>query len=120
MNDKITLQRIRKDTDDSLVLAERYYSVLFALNEVPLTKLETKLVAFTAVRGNISYKQFMEECCERYGTTVASVRNMVGRARKLGILVRERGKIKVVPVLSLNFNRGIVLELKLMYNGVNS
>jgi hypothetical protein len=54
-NKKITVQKLKKPVEDQFATAEKYYALLSALNGLKLTQREIQLVAFTAIRGNISY-----------------------------------------------------------------
>lgn len=110
----ITYQRIRKVVGgDRVVKAEMYYGVISALNGLKLTERETQLVAYTAVRGNMSYANIRQDFCNRYSTTLPTVNNMISRMKKLGVFIKENGKVKVCPVLSLDFGKDVVLQVSL-------
>lgn len=111
----LIVQKLRKQTDDNFLLAERYYFILSVLNDLKLTQREAQLVAFTAIKGNISYKHLREEFCEKYGTSSATINNMISRLKKLGVLVKDGTKVKVNPVIILNFNNDIRLEINLVH-----
>ena len=98
---------------DSYELAGYYYSILSVLNNLGMTERETQMVAFAAIKGNISYAHVKKEFCERYKTTPSTINNMVSKLKKVGVLVKENGKVKVNPVLVLNFERDIVLQVTL-------
>ena len=116
MERKVLVQRIRKECDDKFVIAGRYYSVISALNDLKLTERELQLVAFTAVRGNMSYANIRQDFCNVYGTSFATINNMISRMKKIGVFVKEGGKVKVAPAILLDFSNNIVLQVKLEYN----
>lgn len=112
---KIIVQRLKKDIDDKFMLAEKYYSILSAVNNLNLTQREIQLVAYTAVKGNITYANVREEFCKTYNTTSPTINNIISKLKKMGIFVKESGKVKVNPVITLDFTKDIVLEIKLTY-----
>lgn len=111
----IILQKLRKQESDNTLLAERYYTLLSAVNDLKLTQREIQLLAFAAVRGNISYANIRKDFCERYGTTNASINNIISRLKKIGVLVKDGTKVKVNPQIVLNFDNDITLEIRLIH-----
>jgi hypothetical protein len=118
MNSVITYQKIRKESVDKYVLAGRYYSVLSVLNDLKLTEREIQLVSYAAIRGNISSAGGREEFCSKYNTSGATINNMISRLRKIGVMVKDGGKIKVNPRIVVNFERDVILEIKLAHERV--
>lgn len=114
--DKTILQRLRKTDDNPLVRAERYYSLLSTLNDLNLTKRELQLIAFTAVKGNISYNEFRKEFCETFKSSSPTINNMISKLKKASILIKDNNKIKVNPRIQLDFTKPIQLEIKLFPN----
>lgn len=111
----IVKQTLRKVNVDSLKLAEKYYSLLSTVNNLKLTDREIQLLAFTAIKGNISYANIREEFCQLHNTSNATINNMISRLKKLGVLVKEASKVKVNPVIVLNFDKDVVLEINLIH-----
>jgi hypothetical protein len=110
----MVLQKIKRIEGDVYSLAEMYYTLLAGVNNISLTPREVQLVAFTAVRGNISYANIRKEFCDKYGTTNPSINNIISKLKKTGLLIKDGGKIKVAPQIVLNFEDGIVLEIRLL------
>jgi len=114
---KTIVQKLKKQEDDVYASAQRYYSVLSAVNSLSLTEREIQLVAFTAVKGNISYKNIREEFCQKYSSSAPTINNLISKLKKIGVFVKDGSKVKVNPVISLNFENDIVLEIKITKNG---
>lgn len=112
---KITAQRLNQTLPDSLAIAEKYYGLLSTLNKLSLTAREIDLIAFTAVKGNISYANIRQEFCEKYGSSSATINNMISKLKKLSVLVKDGTKIKVNPLIVLNFDNDIVLQITLKH-----
>ena len=112
---KTILQKLRRVESDDYQMAERYYTILSAVNNLKLTQRELQLIAFTAIRGNISYANIRKDFCEKYGTTNPSINNIISRLKKLGILVKDGTKVKVNPQILLNFEHDITLEIRLVH-----
>ena len=114
-NKSLILQRLKKSEADSYALAERYYNILSAINDLHLTKREIQLIAFAAIKGNISYANNREEFCAKYETTGPTINNIISKLKKCGILVKDGTKVKVNPVILLNFSKDLTLEIKLTH-----
>jgi hypothetical protein len=111
----IMVQRIRNKSEDSFALAEKYYSILSAINNLKLTQREIQLVAFTAIKGNISYANIRQEFCERYASTGPTINNIISKLKKIKVLVKDGTKVKVNPMIILPFEKDITLEIKLIH-----
>lgn len=112
---KTIVQKLRITKDDSFLLAEKYYAILSAINNLKFTQREIQLMAFTAVSGNMSYKHIREEFCKRHDTTSATINNIISKLKRMGVLVKNSSKIKVNPVILLDFNNDVMLEVKLFH-----
>ncbi len=112
---KTILQKLRRVEIDEYQLAERYYTILSAINNLKLTQRELQLIAFTAIRGNISYANIRKDFCEKYGTTNPSINNIISRLKKMGILMKDGTKVKVNSQILLNFEHDITLEIRLVH-----
>lgn len=115
MSDKILIQRLSSPSEDNFALAEKYYSILSALNNLKLTQKEIQLVAFTAVRGSISYANVREDFCKKHNTSSPTINNFISKLKRIGVMVKVGGKIKVNPVIALNFNNDVKLEINLKH-----
>lgn len=115
MEKKITVQKLNKQLSTDIQVAEAYYNVLSALNNLGLTHREIQLVAFAAVRGNISYANIRKEFCELYSSSSASINNIISRLKKIGVFVKDGTKVKVNPQITLNFENNIVLQIALKH-----
>lgn len=112
------LQKLKKEEIDEFGIAQKYYSILSAINNLHLTEREIQLVAFTAVKGNITYGNVREEFCKKYSTTSPTINNIISKLKKLGIFVKEDGKVKVNPRIVIDFKTPITLrvDLKIIEN----
>ena len=109
----MVLQKLKKDVKDEFSKAEYYYSIISVVNNLNLTEREIQLVAFTSVKGNITYANVREEFCKKYNTSSATINNIISKLKKLKIFVKEEGKVKVNPVIVLNFGSPIFLQIQL-------
>lgn len=114
---KVIVQRLLRRVDDDYNMAEKYYSLLSTVNDLKLTQREIQLVAFTAVNGNISYASIREEFCSRFKSTSPTINNMISKLKKIRVLVKDGSKIKVNPVILLNFKENVTLEIKIEHYG---
>ena len=112
---KTIVQKLKVIRNDNFLLAEKYYSILSAINNLKLTQREIQLIAFTAISGNMSYKHIREEFCKKHDTTSATINNIISKLKRMGVLVKDGSKIKVNPVILLNFSNDVMLEVKLFH-----
>tara|TARA_Y100000385_G_C13080482_1_gene633627 strand:- start:1257 stop:1652 length:396 start_codon:yes stop_codon:yes gene_type:complete len=109
------VQQVEKRLDNEYMLAEKYYAILSAINNLQLTKREIELVAFTAVKGSISYANHRAEFCEKYNTTTATINNIVSKLKKSSVFIKGDGKIQVNPIIVVNFKKNLNLVIKLTH-----
>jgi hypothetical protein len=110
---KIVVQTLKKSISTDIQLAEKYYSILSVINNLNLTEREIQLIAFTAIKGNITYGNVRDEFCKSYNTTSPTINNIISKLKKIGIFVKEAGKVKVNPVIVIDFNKDVTLNVKL-------
>jgi len=109
------LQRLRSVYEDPYSLAERYYAILSALNNLKLTDREVQLIAFTSVMESISIPAVRKEFCEAHNTTPATINNMISKLKKMYLLTKMDNKIVVNPLIQLNFDKDVKLEISLVH-----
>lgn len=109
------VQSLKKVVDTDIQLAEKYYSILFTINNLHLTEREIQLIAFTAIKGNITYANVREEFCKTYNSTSPTINNIVSKLKRLGIFTKENGKVKVNPKIIIDFKKDLMLNIKLVH-----
>jgi hypothetical protein len=109
------VQRLKKDVQTDIQLAEKYYSILSAINNLHLTEREIQLISFTAIKGNITYANVREEFCKTYNSTSPSINNIISKLKKVGIFIKENGKVKVNPIIVIDFTKDLTLDIKLVH-----
>jgi len=109
------IQKMKNQSTDLFSLAEKYYSILSAVNNLKLTQREIQLVAFTAIKGNISYANIRKEFCEKYNSTSPTINNIISKLKKIKVLVKDGTKTKVNPVIILDFNKDVTLQINLTH-----
>lgn len=107
------VQGFTKQENSPIARAIRYYKLLSAINDLSLTERQIQLIAFTAIKGNISYSTNREEFCKEYGSSSATINNMISKLKQTGVLIKESGKIKVNPVVVHDFNENLTIQIKI-------
>ena len=115
MENSVIVQKLKKPVGDQYAVAQMYYNVLSAINNLHLTQREVQLIAFAAIKGNISYANIRQEFCAKYNTTSPTINNMISKLKKIGVLVKDGTKVKVNPVIVLNFDKDIQMEIKITH-----
>ena len=108
------LQRLKVQVDDEYKRAEKYYSILSSVNNLKLTEREIQLVAYTAIKGNITYANVREEFCKRYNTSGPTINNIISKLKKMKIFIKENGKVKINPLIVLDFNKDVTVQIQLV------
>ena len=116
MEKKTIVQTIKRPEEDLLSKAGTYYRILSSVNNLKLTDREIQLIAFTAVRGNISYSTNREEFCNLYSSSSPTINNIISKLKKQSILIKDASKVKVNPKILLDFNKDIVIQIALTDN----
>jgi len=117
---KEIIQKLQKNLGDEYAIAQKYYSILSAINDLGLTKREIELISFTAIKGTISYANVRTQFCNNYNTTAATINNIVSKLKKLGIFIKESGKVRVNPIIVVDFKKNLNLLIKITHNDVEA
>jgi hypothetical protein len=112
MERRAVYQEIAKQLDNSYSLAYIYFSIVFAVNSIRIPRRKLQLVAYISING-ISSVSAKKGFCDLYKSSPATVGNMISELSKEGILIKENGKIRVHPDLSINFDRDVLLKVSL-------
>lgn len=115
INKIVVVQKLKKVVDEDLLLAEKYYSILSVINDLHLTEREIQLIAFTAIKGNITYANVREEFCKLHNTTSPTINNIISKLKKIGIFIKEGGKVKVNPRIVVDFSKDLTLNIMLSH-----
>lgn len=110
---KVIVQKIHKAVESDVEKAIKFYSVLFALNNIKLPYKQLCLLAFTAAKGSITSPSARKEFVETFDSSLASLENMKQELVKSGLLVQIDRKYKVSPLLALDFSKDIMLQINL-------
>ena len=109
------IQILNKETSKENV-AYLYYSIISELNDLKLSKRDLQLLSFTSIRGGITNPAAKEDFCKQYGSSLATINNIISKLRRLGIFVKKGNKISINKQISIDFNKNIFLKICLMKN----
>lgn len=107
--------KIRKTFKDEMDFTVKFYTLLNVLNNLKLTPLEIKVIAYVAVKGSISRGNPMEKFVSLLGSTYKSVSKTVNKLTRQGILIQKNRKTAINPSLVFNINGGVALQLNMGY-----
>lgn len=111
----IIIQKLKRAVASEIELAEKYYAFLSSLNGLNLAPREIQLVAFAAIKGNISNNNVREEFIKTYDSSEATITNIICRLKKIKVIVKEGGKNKVNPQIVVDFKKDIILQITLSH-----
>jgi hypothetical protein len=111
MEDKqILVKTIKKSFTGKIKAGITWFKFISAINDIKLTKREFELLAFTNYRGAISSTSSKEEFCKIFKSSIGTVSNMTAKLLRMKLLVKNSGKIKVNPALSVDFTKDFVVR----------
>ena len=113
--EKIIVQNVRYPVKDAYSSAEMYFSLMSVVNHLALTSREIGLISYMAVNGSVLTKEVRDTFCQEHNSTVATVNNITCRLKKLHLLEKENNKLRITPVLSVNFGMNVSLNVRMMY-----
>ena len=113
MEEKIIIQKLKTQAN-SLALAEKYYSLLSAFNSLGMTEREIQFIASVAVNGKVT-QEMKKEFCKMYNTSEATIGNIISKMKKKKIIIKKENDTKINPVISPDFNKNIIMEIKLLH-----
>lgn len=97
------VQKINKEYASAIEIAKVYYTFIVNINKIKIRPKELDLLCFCAVHGTISTPKVREAFIEQYNTPKNSVYNIVSQLQKMKLMTKVNGKIKVNPVIQLDF-----------------
>jgi hypothetical protein len=111
------IQKINTQINDSFDLAYRYFSILSVVNNfsykgkpMDLVKRDCQLLAL-AVSENKDVSEVKAQFVEKFGSSMATVGNIISKLYKLNILKKEKRIVRINPVLLFDFNSDLALQI---------
>jgi TATA-box binding protein (TBP) (component of TFIID and TFIIIB) len=56
-----------------------------------------------------------EEFCKTYNSTSPTINNIISKLKRIGIFIKENGKVKINPVIVIDFKKNINLDIQLVH-----
>jgi len=111
---EVVYQKIESNLNSSFELAKTYYTILFELNKIHLTKNELNFVAFFATNGTASTPSLKKIFCERFSISNESIYNIISKLKKFNILYKDEDlKVRVNKNIIPDFSKDLLLSIKL-------
>ncbi len=115
-------QKIEKEYDSLIERAKVYYQIIFAINNLPITKSEINLISFCAIKGTISTPPIKDRFSKEYNIPLTTISNMVSKLCRMQILIKDPElKFRINPEILPDFTQpNLVLAIKLIANENNT
>lgn len=107
--EKIVVQKIVKKVPD---VAERYFRMVSAVNALGLTDREVNVLAYIANYG-LGSKEKRDDFCKKYDTTLPTIYNVVSKLKKMGMVTKVDGEVKLVSVFDFDYGKNVRLQIDL-------
>lgn len=107
------LQKIKKQVESEYQLAYKYFSILSIVNDMELVNRDIQLIAYSISEGK-PISELRHEFVKKFGSSMATVGNIISKLYKLSILIKDKRNININPVLLFDFNQdlGLGIEFK--------
>lgn len=109
------VQKINTKVADSEELAFKYFSILSTINDMHLVKRDVQLIAY-AISQNKPVSAVKLEFVEKFGTSMATVGNIISKLYKLNVLKKRRRVVSINPKLLFDFESSLALQI-ILKNG---
>jgi len=109
--EKVVVQRIVVEVAD---VAERYFRVLSAVNNLGLTDREINVLAYISNEG-FDTRGKRDEFCRINETTLATIYNVVSKLKKMGMVTKTKSGTKLVPVFEFDYKKDLQLHIELRH-----
>lgn len=109
--EKIVVQRIVVEVPD---VAERYFRILSAINNLHLTDREVNVLAYLANEG-LNTREKRKEFCRIKKTTLATIYNVVSKLKKMGMVTKTREGTRLVSALNFDYRKNVQLHIELRH-----
>jgi hypothetical protein len=112
---KVVIQKLNSGVDNEFTMAYKYFTILSALNDLDLVKRDVQLLAYAASEKK-PISDIKEQFVKKFGTSLATVGNIISKLYKRKILVKDKRIVTITPVLLINFNNNLVLNITLKHD----
>lgn len=110
-DDEVIIQTIKKKYNTKIEAGIAYYTFITAVNRIKLAPRLIQLLAFINHRGTISSSSARKDFCEMFGSSEATISNMVSELFPLKLLVKEKLKTKINPALRMDFDKQVIIKM---------
>ena len=104
------VQKINTQIDGSFDLAFKYFSILSTINDMEMVKRDIQLIAYS-ISENKPVSEVKTEFVEKFGSSMATVGNIISKLYKLNILKKNKRVVTVNPKLLFDFNSDLALQI---------
>lgn len=109
---KTIVQKLSSNIHNDFEMAYKYYMILSELNDLDLVKRDLQLLAYAASEKK-PISDIKEEFVEKFGTSIATVGNIISKLYRKRMLVKNKRLVTILPVLQLDFKRDLMLNISL-------
>lgn len=111
---KTIVQKLSSPVKDDFEMAYKYFVIMSELNNLDLVKRDLQLLAYAASEKK-PISDIKEEFVEKFGTSIATVGNIISKLYKKRVLVKNKRLVEIIPVLDLEFQKNIMLNITLIH-----
>lgn len=110
-NQKIMIvQKINTTVKDSEELAFKYFNILSIINDMEMVKRDVQLIAY-AIGQKKDVSEIKVEFVEKFGSSMATVGNIISKLYKLKVLKKNKRVVSVNPKLLFDFEQELALGI---------
>lgn len=113
MEKETIVKTIKKSYGNKIQAGIIWYRFICNINNISLTKRELQLLSYINYRGTISSASSKEEFCKLFGSSNATISNMVSKLTSLRLLEKVNSKTRVNNNLRVDFDKDFIINWKL-------
>lgn len=106
----MVVQKINRQIEDSFDLAFKYFTILSTINDLGMVKRDIQLISY-AISENKHVSDIKIKFIEKFGTSMATVGNIISKLYHLNVLKKEKRVIKINPLLLFDFECDLALQI---------
>ena len=104
------VQKINTNISSSEELAFKYFSILSTINNMEMVKRDVQLISY-AISQNKDVSEIKVEFVEKFGSSMATVGNIISKLYKLNVLKKNKRIVSINPKLLFDFESDLALGI---------
>lgn len=107
-------QKMSFSVEDVFNMAYKYFSILSIMNDLDLVRRDLQLIAYS-ISQERRIDEVKKDFVKNFSSSMPTVGNIISKLYKKNILVKNKREVSIVPMLLLNFENNLKLDINLQH-----